>query len=370
MRAFKRLTGAAPQPTLVATGTGSGKTECFMYPLLDHCAANSARGVKALIIYPMNALAQDQARRFAKEIYEQENLKGKVSVGLYTGDGGTGGTTGMSAKAVITNRGTQQENPPDILLTNYKMLDFLLLRPRDRKLWRYNDPGTLRYLVVDELHTFDGAQGTDLACLVRRLRDRLGCGDELACVGTSATVGDDIDALTAYASNVFDTRFREDSVLREERLTPAEFLSNNEGAGQELNLAEQWPAAERVARLHDSGAAQSGQWLAQASELWFEDAGLIENPVSLGEALMHLPAFEDLLELACDITDIRLVAERWRQRWALPVEPAQTAIDALVSLVAHSRSVQGKGTAPLVTCLLYTSPSPRDRTRSRMPSSA
>ena len=349
MRAFKRLTGAAPQPTLVATGTGSGKTECFMYPLLDHCAANSARGVKALIIYPMNALAQDQARRFAKEIYEQENLKGKVSVGLYTGDGGTGGTTGMSAKAVITNRGTQQENPPDILLTNYKMLDFLLLRPRDRKLWRYNDPGTLRYLVVDELHTFDGAQGTDLACLVRRLRDRLGCGDELACVGTSATVGDDIDALTAYASNVFDTRFREDSVLREERLTPAEFLSNNEGAGQELNLAEQWPAAERVARLHDSGAAQSGQWLAQASELWFEDAGLIENPVSLGEALMHLPAFEDLLELACDITDKRLVAERWRQRWALPVEPAQTAIDALVSLVAHSRSVQGKGTAPLVT---------------------
>ena len=63
--------------------------------------------------------------------------------------------------------------PPDILLTNYKMLDYLLVRPRDARLWRLNEPDTLRYLVVDELHTFDGAQGADLACLIRRIKERV-----------------------------------------------------------------------------------------------------------------------------------------------------------------------------------------------------
>src|SRR5690606_5833475 len=73
-KAFQRLTGPNPQPTLVATGTGSGKTECFMYPILEHCARFPGRGVKAIVIYPMNALAQDQARRFAEEIHKRDSL--------------------------------------------------------------------------------------------------------------------------------------------------------------------------------------------------------------------------------------------------------------------------------------------------------
>ncbi|EAR23017.1 putative RNA helicase [Nitrococcus mobilis Nb-231] len=105
------------------------------------------------------------------------------------------------------------------------MLDFLLIRPKDQLLWRCNVPGTLRYLVVDELHTFDGAQGTDLACLIRRLRDRLEGGPELACVGTSATLGSDsMDALVGYASEVFTTVFDEASVIGEDRLSPEEYL--------------------------------------------------------------------------------------------------------------------------------------------------
>ena len=66
-----------------------------------------------------------------------------------------------------------QDNPPDILLTNYKMLDYLLIRPQDQRLWRFNAAGVLRYLVLDELHTYDGAQGADVACLIRRLKERL-----------------------------------------------------------------------------------------------------------------------------------------------------------------------------------------------------
>ena len=343
MRAFQRLTGASPQPTLVATGTGSGKTECFLYPLLEHCAKSSEPGVKALIIYPMNALAQDQARRFAKEIYHQEAVKGKVSVGLYTGELRRG-SKAMTEDSVILDRDELQKNPPDILLTNYKMLDFLLLRPKDRDLWRYNDPGRLKYLVVDELHTFDGAQGTDLACLVRRLRDRLGCGDDLACVGTSATVGDDLDALTFYASNVFDTRFREDSVLREERLTPEEFLSD---ASHGDIKEHPWPDADDVEQFVVKQSPHNKAWLTDAAQLWLSDSGLPNNPAELGKALLLLKPFGELLTLACDMANVNSVAERWRQRWAVTASEAQLAISALVSLAAHARD--SSGSRPLVT---------------------
>ena len=115
-----------------------------------------------------------------------------LRVGLYVG--GNAGKPGqgmvMTPTGVITDRNTLRSHSPDILLTNYKMLDYLMLRPRDRALWSDNTPTTLRYVVVDELHTFDGAQGTDLALLLRRLRARLKVEqDHLICVGTSATLG-------------------------------------------------------------------------------------------------------------------------------------------------------------------------------------
>src|SRR5262249_49544417 len=191
--AWRRLSGVASQSTIVATGTGSGKTECFLYPILEHCArTKNEPGVKALIVYPMNALAADQARRFAQAIANIPAFKG-IRVGIFVGrrSGKHGrGETVMSATGVITDRQTLRADPPDILLTNYKMLDYLLIRPRDRKLWLRNKPSTLRYLVVDELHSFDGAQGTDLAMLLRRLRARLKTPeDALMCIGTSATLG-------------------------------------------------------------------------------------------------------------------------------------------------------------------------------------
>lgn len=121
-----------------------------------------------------------------------------------------------------------RENPPDILLTKYKMLDLLLMRPSDRNLWKENRTNTLRYLVVDELHTFDGAQGTDLACLIRRLKARLECsGDGLICAGTSATLGSDNEqaALTEYAAQVFQTKFEHQGIVGESRQDMGAFLA-------------------------------------------------------------------------------------------------------------------------------------------------
>ncbi|WP_425259796.1 DEAD/DEAH box helicase [Rubrivivax sp. RP6-9] len=219
--------------TLVATGTGSGKTECFLFPVMDHCARERAAGragIKALVIYPMNALATDQARRMAELVSGNQAFAG-LRVGLYVG--GVAGRPGegmvMTPSGVITDRDTLRKHPPDILLTNYKMLDYLMLRPKDRQLWAHNTPTTLRYLVVDELHTFDGAQGTDLALLLRRLRARLKADkDQLICAGTSATLGgaSNTAPLREYARQVFGTPFPADSVITENRLSVDAFLGD------------------------------------------------------------------------------------------------------------------------------------------------
>lgn len=229
-RAFERLESRAGLNTLVATGTGSGKTECYMYPILDHCFRNRGRkGIKAIIIYPMNALATDQAKRFAQGIYGSPELRNFVSVGLYLGGQELESTPVMTENQVITDRTVMRNAPPDILLTNYKMLDYLLVRAADFMLWRDNGPETLRYLVVDELHTFDGAQGADLACLVRRVKERVKAPrGQTVCVGTSATLGDGgpevTRELSEYATRVFGEPFGEDSLIGESVLAADEFL--------------------------------------------------------------------------------------------------------------------------------------------------
>jgi ATP-dependent helicase YprA (DUF1998 family) len=232
--AFERLSandGRKPAPTLVTTGTGSGKTECFLFPVLDHCARMrqaGQQGIKALILYPMNALASDQAGRIAERIHAEARLAG-VTAGLYVGEAGR--HTTMSAESIIDKRETLRAEPPDILLTNYKMLDFLLLRSDDRELWSANTPDTLKYVVLDEFHTYDGAQGTDVAMLLRRLGATLGMaapGRPLGGavpVATSATLGTGAGAVTElrdFAGKVFGTDFDDASVIGETRQTAEE----------------------------------------------------------------------------------------------------------------------------------------------------
>ena len=140
----------------------------------------------------MNALATDQAKRFAKAISSTASLKG-TRVGLYIGSGEQNPHKSMTEEYVITDKDILGDNPPDILLTNYKMLDFMLMRPRDQKIWKHNiGSDILKFIAVDEIHTFDGAQGTDLASLLRRLYAKLEVKKgHIACIGTSATLGSD-----------------------------------------------------------------------------------------------------------------------------------------------------------------------------------
>ena len=172
----------------------------------------------------MNALATDQAKRIAGIVHANDCLKGRITAGLYIGDSDEVPQLQMSAERIITKREVMQENPPDILLTNYKMLDYLMVRPRDAAIWKHNHPNTLRFIVVDELHTFDGAQGTDLACLIRRLKYRLRAPG--ACpIGTSATLGSGSSSeLCDYASTIFGVPVDESAIITEDRLSASDFL--------------------------------------------------------------------------------------------------------------------------------------------------
>lgn len=351
-QAFERLAGAAPRSTIIATGTGSGKTECFLLPVLDDCLERRERGIKSLVIYPMNALATDQARRFAQEV---ARLDTRLTVGLYVGGEQARASRAMTPDRVITDRQTLRKNPPDILLTNYKMLDFLLIRPEDQPLWRFNSPGMLRYLVVDELHTFDGAQGTDLACLIRRLRDRLGAGRELACVGTSATMGSgSADTLRQYASQVFATDFDEDSIIEEDRLSAAEYLPDSDSLRYFA-----WPVGQHD-DLDFRQYRDMGDYLLKQALLWFpgldpgQVIGLVyedkrqraEAATRLGKLLLKHNAFHELVRAAETLVDMTALAENWRDRLGLEdAAHARAILDSLLSLVSAARQWNDRDSA-------------------------
>lgn len=343
-QAYQRLGNDKPQATLVATGTGSGKTECFLYPILNHCAASSLHGVKAIVIYPMNALATDQAKRFAETVYNNPGLKGKVTVGLFVGGGDGQGSVVMNKDSVITSKEHLRNNPPDILLTNYRMLDYLLMRPEDQSLWRHNQPGTLKYLVVDELHTFDGAQGSDLACLIRRLKFHLSVDNQgFACVGTSATVGDDLAPLLEYASTIFDAPFDESAVVREDRYRHDEYLQ----AHQATMFSS--PGYEQLSILDASQFASEVAYLKQQLALWFPEQNLVlpedidsdqgrAMRIALGEALLSHQFFHSLLGLLDGkIRSIEVLVNELDRSLSLGYQATLQLLQSFVALVSIAR---------------------------------
>jgi ATP-dependent helicase YprA (DUF1998 family) len=160
---------------VLTTGTGSGKSLAYIVPIVDHVLrAGSGRGIQAIIIYPMNALANSQFGELEKFLkLGFPDGKGPVTFERYTGQEDEETRTRIIA------------TPPDILLTNYVMLELILTRPREQKL--ITSAKGLKYLVLDELHTYRGRQGADVALLLRRARELLDA-DAMQCVGTSATL--------------------------------------------------------------------------------------------------------------------------------------------------------------------------------------
>ncbi|MCK5250476.1 MAG: hypothetical protein KAJ98_10960, partial [Spirochaetaceae bacterium] len=238
-----------------------------------------------------------QAKRIAGIIHGDERLKSRMTAGLFIGDDKSGASFPvMQEHMVISNHPAQQESPPDILLTNYKMLDYLLLRKKYFSLFSHNAPETLRFLVVDEIHTFDGAQGSDLACLFRRIKYRLGTPENhLCCVGTSATTGESGDKLIRYAESIFGESFDVDSIVGEDRLSPEEFLDR---AGTSESTGS-FPPLSAFRDLPFDGTTHADEYIRKSLSRWFPDADLsdseAEGNAALGRALYASPAFQRLI---------------------------------------------------------------------------
>ena len=162
---------------VLTTGTGSGKSLTYIVPIVDRTLREgSGEGIRAIVVYPMNALANSQMGELEKFLrYGYPGGKPPVTYARYTG------------QESDEEREEIMAAPPDILLTNYVMLELILTRPRERERLIAAARGSLRFLVLDELHTYRGRQGADVAMLIRRVRDACGA-DAMQCVGTSATM--------------------------------------------------------------------------------------------------------------------------------------------------------------------------------------
>lgn len=356
-RAWRRLVGDDGQSTVIATGTGSGKTECFLYPILEYCYQHrETRGVKALVIYPMNALASDQAGRIARLISGNPELKGNVSVGLYVGGLDKGhGSMVMGEDSVIIDRETMQNNPPDILLTNYKMLDYLLVRPDYTRIWASKGFSPLKYVAVDEMHTFDGAQGTDLACLLRRLKTRLRIPQgSLCCVGTSATMGDasSTEGIRKYAGDIFGEPFDESSVIVEDRLSVEEFLADIIPGDDPVMDDAQCKYLSDLSMSNDLRGYLQSALDSLCDSLTGADCSSFSTRRSLCDELRGNTLFRDLLELSKGhfFQSSAIASELARRHpWLVELEHPEVVLDALVALVSHARTGSEGSPRPFLT---------------------
>ena len=359
IKAFRRLTthnDHEPQPTLVTTGTSSGKTEAFLFPILDYCFLQRHRpGIKVIILYPMNALATDQAKRLAETIWGDERLKGKITAGLFIGEGKNKAKypKDMGRVNIIENRDSIVDSPPDILLTNFKMLDYGLMRNLFHNLWSYNleDTSILKFLVLDELHTYDGAQGTDVANLIRRLKLKLDIPkDHLCPIGTSATIGSGDSAkqlLSEYAQTVFGETFEEDAIISEKRLSVDEFfpLPDNE---LEIFIP-------RLAGITESRMGENENYIdyiLRQKKLWQIPESI--DDVSLGIELKKFKITKDILQLTSvgiiSIQDlIEKLADGNVEFRKLPekvaesgINPREEVLNSLLALIAEAKMAGAK----------------------------
>lgn len=246
LEAFGRLS-SRPGNLVVATGTGSGKTECFLLPLMYWLLTESDEvrkqpGVRALLLFPMNALVEDQIRRLRAVLCSVNGqsrlptgpgtrLAREITFGRYVGATRVNRNDSSPERrdpddhiaelGEMLYREDMQKVPPDILVTNFTMLEYMLLRNDDRRL--FSRPELFRLILLDEIHTYRGTQGMEVACLLRRFDDLLHRSassrrPEYVRVGLSATLPGDMEnrkLIAKFASELFGTGFTPESIIVE-----------------------------------------------------------------------------------------------------------------------------------------------------------
>lgn len=217
-----------PESLVVACGTGSGKTECFLVPILDDLvrrreSEGRLSGVRALMIYPLNALIRSQRDRLAAWT---AGFAGGIRYCLYNGrtpETLPGRLRGSKTEAELRCREDLRDDPPPVLVTNGTMLEYLVIRRKDAPILE-KSRGKLRWVVLDEAHTYVGSAAADLALLLRRVLDAFGVDPgQVRFIATSATLGtgkDRSEPLRAYLADLAGVPADRVTVVEGRRFVP------------------------------------------------------------------------------------------------------------------------------------------------------
>jgi hypothetical protein len=225
LESWRALASEPPRPLVVTSGTGSGKTECFLVPILNDLARQTALhgrliGVQALFLYPLNALIASQRERLADWT---EPFGGNIRFSLYNGNTPEQVPQDVARETPweVRDRRSLRAAPPPILVTNATMLEYMLVRSADRPLL---GQGQLRWIVLDEAHSYVGSQAAEMTLLLRRAMHAFGVRPQDVCViATSATLGEDADTtdrLKQFAADLSGRLAEEVVVVRGVREVP------------------------------------------------------------------------------------------------------------------------------------------------------
>lgn len=409
---------------IVATGTGSGKTECFLLPMMDQLlreeAELQAHGVRALILYPTNALVNDQVKRLRQLLCHQSSNRPQIKFGFYTS------RTEKSAKAAeqaladelraysdeellslipheedrrlhpplsgfhreevvaracthvrgiqILSREEIQKAPPHILVTNYSMLEHMLIRPLERSTILEQSEGQFKLLVVDEAHSYDGSKGTEVSMLIKRLKAavKIESSGQIRCIATSASLGDrSVDSrVIGFAEELFDEKFSQ--VIRGDRVSATERLGEPYSLPEDLSEDEVYEhfSMLELPQLNDSLDKWIDQlsYLVPANQLQYAIDKALQAPLSVRThqfvwyALKQHPTIHHLIRLLAQLP------QPWEQiaqssgLWNLPrtvegeipseeVPKLQLALANLIQLGSLAR--EGPEDLPLLPVRLH-----------------
>lgn len=224
LEAWRALAASPPRSALVASGTGSGKTECFLVPIMDDLLRRAATarpsGVQALFLYPLNALIASQQKRLSAWA---EPFGARLRFALYNGlmPEEAPADSRRASPCEVRDRRTLRADPAPILVTNTTMLEYLLVRAADRPIVE-RSCGALRWIVLDEAHTYIGSQAAEMALLIRRVLDAFGVSpSEVRLVATSATIGErDSESLREFLAGLGGIALDRVSLVRGQRVRP------------------------------------------------------------------------------------------------------------------------------------------------------
>lgn len=324
------------QSFVVTTGTGSGKSLCFFVPVVDAIVralnAGGPRRTRAIIVYPMNALANSQIKEIEKFISQSglpDNIRPVVK--RYTG------------QEDREERQRIADNPPDILLTNFMMAELLLTRQDEQDTRVIGNASGLEFIVLDELHTYRGRQGADVAILVRRLRNRCAPDKAPICIGTSATMASEgsdeskAQAVASVASRLFGAQIGPDAVIDEALQRATDDTLTLEHVRPQLAAALMAPLPEimtdEMLRKHPLAV-----WAELAIGLKDEQELRRQNPIPFGEAVDRLSQDSDVAPEVC-----REAFERFLTRVSLPeTERGGAGTGAFLAFKLH-RFISGAG---------------------------